>query len=120
MATTQRRPKPPHDSKTTLRTSSNAQTGLKGAWWKWGMGLLMTFVIYGAFFIAKGAANFGATGNTARIVFFHVPAAILSFLCYVVATVYAFHYLTRHRDPETDIKSATAMELGLLFCILTT
>jgi heme exporter protein C len=90
------------------------------AWWKWATGVLMCYVIYGAFFIARGAVGFGESGNPARIVFFHVPVAILSYVCYTVGAVYAFHVLTRHPDLETDAKSATAMELGFLFCLLAT
>ncbi len=93
---------------------------LRGAWWKWGLGALMAYVIYGAFFIAKGAVNFTEDGNTARIVFFHVPCAILSYVAYAVAAVYAILYLTRDRNLQTDAKSATGMELGFLFCILAT
>ena len=97
---------------------------LQGAWWKYGTGLLMAGVIYGAFCIAKGAQGFGGVTNnaqeTSRIVFFHVPVAILSFICYVVATVYAVHVLRRPSDYAADGKSAAAMELGFLFCILTT
>ena len=97
---------------------------IQGAWWKYGTGLLMAVVIYGAFFIAKGAQGFGGVANnamdTSRIVFFHVPVAILSFICYVVATVYAVHVLRKPVDFDADGKSAAAMELGFLFCILTT
>ena len=98
------------------QSPTRAVAGLRGARWKWGMGLLMTFVIYGAFFIAGGANGFGANGDTARIVFFHVPVAVLSFICYVVATVYALQHL-RRSDLGSDLKSATAMEIGLLFCV---
>lgn len=90
------------------------------SWWKWAVGTLMCYVIYGAFFIAGGAVNFGQSGNKARIVFFHVPVAIISYVCYVTAAVYATLYLYRKADPLTDIKSAAAMEIGFLFCILTT
>jgi heme exporter protein C len=95
---------------------------LQGAWWKWGVGLLMSYVIYGAFFIAKGAVGFGQGGNPARIVFFHVPCAVLSSVCYFVGMIYAVLYLAKHHlaTPETDAKSATAMELGFLFCVLAT
>jgi heme exporter protein C len=95
---------------------------LQGAWWKWGVGLLMSYVIYGAFFIAKGAVGFGQSGNPARIVFFHVPCAILASVCYFVGMIYAVLYLTgRTRAAlDADAKSATSMELGFLFCILAT
>ena len=93
---------------------------LSGAWWKYGMGFLMAFVCYGAFFIAKGAQNFGATGDSARIVFFHVPSAILSSVAYMVATYYALQYLRKTSDLDNDAKSAIAIEIGFLFCILAT
>jgi heme exporter protein C len=96
-----------------------AGAGMHGGW-KWATGFLMAYVTYGAFRIANGAVGFGQSGDRARIVFFHVPAAILSYVAYVVAAVYAIHYLTRHADLETDAKSAIGMELGFLFCLLAT
>ena len=114
-------PKPSHN---------RAVPPLEGAWWKWTCGILMAYVIYGAFFIANGAAGFGKSGDVARIVFFHVPSAILSSVCYIVGTVYAVNYLWKspmtqidpwkRRMPEIDIRSAIAMELGFVFCILAT
>lgn len=112
---------------------------LKGAWWKIASGLIIAYVIYGAFFIAKGVVGFGQSGNPARIVFFHVPAAILSYVCYAVATVYGILYLTNrgnpnmqvsadtstvhlptHRNLDMDTRAGASMELGFLFCILAT
>ncbi len=93
---------------------------LKGAGWKYATGALMAYVIYGAFFIARGANGFGRSGNPARIVFFHVPVAILSYVCYTVATVYGIKYLVKDQDLDTDAKSAASMELGFVFCILAT
>jgi heme exporter protein C len=88
------------------------------------MGLLMCFVIYGAFFIAGGAVGFGKTGDIARIIFFHVPSAVLSSVCYFVGVSFALIYLLRKLAPEKalefDAKSAIAMELGFLFCLLAT
>ena len=88
------------------------------------MGLVMCFVIYGAFFIAGGAVGFGKTGDVARIIFFHVPCAVLSSVCYFVGVYFAALYLFKTQKPvkaaEIDAKSAIAMELGFLFCILAT
>lgn len=116
MATTERR-----SEAATSRTSASA---LQGAWWKWGMGTVMCFVIYGAFFYAGGAAGFGPTGDIARIVFFHVPSAILSSVCYFVGAFFAGVYLFKQNVPrkaaEIDAKSAIAMELGFTFCTLAT
>ena len=116
MATTQRR-----SGAAATAVSANA---LQGAWWKWGMGAVMCFVIYGAFFLAGGAVGFGKTGDVARIVFFHVPSAVLSSVCYFVGVYFAALYLFKQYPPrqaaEIDAKSAVAMELGFLFCILAT
>ncbi|HZT42517.1 MAG TPA: cytochrome c biogenesis protein CcsA [Chthonomonadaceae bacterium] len=97
--------------------------GIQGAAWKWGVGLLMCYVIYGAFFIARNAVGF--VGDSARIIFFHVPCAVLSSIAYFVAAAYAGLYLfSSHPEKrfnlELDAKSAAAMELGFLFCILAT
>ena len=96
---------------------------LRGAGWKWATGLIMAYVCYGAFYIATGNVNFGASDNSARIVFFHVPCAILSYVAYVVGFVYGLKHLMK-RDPSgqliDDRKSAAAMELGFLFCTLAT
>jgi heme exporter protein C len=102
--------------------STDKGVAIDGAWWKISAGLLMCYVIYGAFFVAGGAAGFGQGGDKARAVFFHVPSAILSSLCYFVGFVYAGMYLfsDKHRNLEIDAKSGIAMELGLLFCILAT
>jgi heme exporter protein C len=117
MATTERR-----TGAATARTT--AETALQGAWWKYGMGLVMCWVIYGAFFVAGGAVGFGKTGDIARIVFFHVPGAVLSSVCYFVgvyfAALYLFRKYTPQRAAEIDARSAIAMELGFLFCILAT
>jgi len=103
---------------------------LRGAWWKLGSGLLMCYVIYGAFFVAGGAAGFGAGGDNARAVFFHVPSAVLSSISYFVGVFYAAQYLLgrqrgdrkglRISNLQTDAKSVVAMELGFLFCLLAT
>lgn len=93
---------------------------LQGAWWKIGTGLLISYVIYGAFFIAQGANGFGKSGNPARIIFFHVPAAVFSYICYAVATAYGVKHLSDQRDMDSDAKAAASMEMGFLFCILAT
>ena len=117
MATTQRRAD-------VAAARSAAVPALQGAWWKWLSGLLMCFVIYGAFFIAGGAAGFGKTGDIARIVFFHVPSAVLSSVCYFVGVAFALTYLLQKHPPakalDIDAKSAIAMELGFVFCLLAT
>ncbi len=88
----------------------------------------MAYVIYGAFNIAHGAIGFAEKGVAARIIFFHVPCAVYSSVAYLVATWYAVKHLWLLGGPnksvealeDSDFKSATAMELGFLFCILAT
>lgn len=55
----------------------------------------------------------------ARIIFFHVPTAWLSVVAFLSSMVFGIRYL-RKRQPEDDIKSASAAGLGLLFCVLAT
>jgi heme exporter protein C len=55
----------------------------------------------------------------ARIIFFHVPTAWLSSLAFVASMFYGIKYL-RKRDPDDDLKSASAAGLGFMFCILAT
>jgi heme exporter protein C len=109
---------PQIDSVSSRRTSEPGP--LRGAWWKYLTGVLMAVMIYSAFFVARGAQNFGADGNSSRIVFFHVPVAILTSVAYLVATIYAVKALRRADDYEADGQSAAAMEIGFLFCLLTT
>lgn len=55
----------------------------------------------------------------ARIMFFHVPAAWIAFIAYVVSMIYGIRYL-RHPLPEYDILSSSAAMTGTVFCILAT
>ncbi len=109
--------------KSSVRSRHSA-VGILGLWWKCACGLLMVFVIYGAFFIAKGAVNFARDGDGARIVFFHVPVAIQCQLWFVIAAVYSVRVLLAQPvDPAalvTDAKAATAMELGFVASMLAT
>lgn len=55
----------------------------------------------------------------ARIIFFHVPTAWLSVLAFLSAMIYGVKYL-RKKDPDDDLKSLAALQLGLLFSVLAT
>src|SRR5437879_1607436 len=70
----------PLSPQTRTRDADSTAATLEVAWWKWATGLLMAYVCYGAFFVAGGAEGFagGKSGESARIIFFHVPVAILS------------------------------------------
>jgi len=58
-------------------------------------------------------------GNTARIIFFHVPVAWVSVLGFLVSLYYGLKYL-RTKEYDDDIKSVSAAGLGMLFCLLAT
>lgn len=55
----------------------------------------------------------------ARILFFHVPMAWVTFIAFVMTMVYAVQYL-RTKNPDHDLKSVSAAGLGVLFCVLAT
>lgn len=57
--------------------------------------------------------------DKARILFFHVPTAWLSTVGFIASMIYGIRYL-RKKDPDDDIKSASAAGVGFLFCILAT
>ena len=85
-----------------------------------GVGVAMTALIIVALLVVPESQQlermFG-DGNLARILFFHVPCAMVSFLSFVVAAVHAGRYLKR-RDPLADVRSAVAVELGIFFCVI--
>lgn len=78
----------------------------------------MTAVIVAAFLFAPAAKGF-AQPEAARIIFFHVPNAVVASIAFVVAMVYAIRYL-KGRNLIDDAKSAVSAELGLLFTVLAT
>ena len=58
-------------------------------------------------------------GENAKIIFFHVPTAWLTVVAFLMSTIYSFQYL-RKKDMNDDIKSYSAAQLGIIFCILAT
>lgn len=69
------------------------------------------------------ARNFtGLLGDSplsSRIVYFHVPMAIASFLAFLAAGVWSVRYL-RRRAPGLDHAARAAVEVGFVFCVLAT
>lgn len=55
----------------------------------------------------------------ARIMVFHVPAAWITVLAFLISMGYGIRYLAK-KDLRDDSKSAASAGLGLLFCILAT
>ena len=84
---------------------------------QWALGVWLVLVILAAFFYAPSAAGF--KGESARIVFFHVPQAWVAVLAFCVNLVASLRYL-RTRDPIDDARAAAAARLGLVFSVLAT
>ncbi len=82
--------------------------------WQGILGVWMGVVIYKAFMLPeiKGLVAY-------PVAYFHPPVAIVTFIAFLVAMIYGIAYL-RKRNPDDDLKSSTAAELGLLFCFLAT
>lgn len=57
--------------------------------------------------------------DKARIIFFHVPTALITVIAYLISMAYGIKFL-RKNNMEDDIKSVSAASLGLMFCILAT
>ncbi len=55
----------------------------------------------------------------APIVFFHVPLARVCAIGFLLAAWYGLKHLSK-RDPEDDVKSAAAVEVGFVFAFLAT
>jgi len=78
----------------------------------------MAAVIAAAFLYAGPAANF-MHPDAARIIFFHVPLAILLIVWYLIAAVFGALSL-RTGDLGHDARAACAAEVGLVCTILAT
>ena len=84
---------------------------------QWALGAWFVAVILAAFFYAPTAVGF--KGESARIVFFHVPQAWVAVLAFCVNLVASLRYL-RTRDALDDARAAAAARLGLVFSVLAT
>lgn len=76
----------------------------------------MGWVIAAAFLWPQPAQGF--IGESSRIVFFHVPCAIVGAVAFIVAALFSMLYLIRN-DPWFDDIANAAVRLGLLFALLT-
>jgi len=83
------------------------------------LGIWMTVVVIASFLYVPAIPGFGATGETARIIVYHVPTAWVAVLAYLLATMHSVGYL-RKGDTRLDIKAQVNAELGTVFCVLTT
>lgn len=59
------------------------------------------------------------SGHLAKVMFVHVPFAVVSFLAFVIAASYGATYL-RRRDVRFDLLSCASAEVGLLYAFVAT
>lgn len=90
--------------------------------------VLMTFVLIAglAFPIVEGQPQhwyqfpvIPGLEEKAKIIFFHVPTAWLAVIAFFMSMFYGVKYL-RSENLDNDVKSFTAMQLGMVFCVLAT
>ncbi len=88
----------------------------------WLLWLWICAVVWAAF-QAPLAAGFAGLDDqspqSSRILFFHVPMAVGSFVGFLAAAWWSALYLWKRR-PEADHAAAAAVEVSLLFCVLAT
>ena len=80
----------------------------------WGAGFFL--YLYAVFYLVPPAEGLG---ELVRIAFFHIPAAWISVLAFLLSACWGAKYLQK-RELSYDRKSAIAAGLGLFFCILAT
>jgi heme exporter protein C len=85
--------------------------------WPWLLAVWFVIVIWAAFYYAPPAKAF--KGESARIVFFHVPQAWVAVLAFCVNLVASLRFL-RGRDFLDDARAVAAARLGLVFSLLAT
>jgi heme exporter protein C len=85
----------------------------------WLLWLLMAGVIVLAFTEPTRPAQ-GFKGETGRILYFHVPNALTSFVAFLAAGIWSARYLFGARAARHDLAAAVAVELGLVFCAVAT
>lgn len=81
--------------------------------------VFITFALAGTLFSLRspGAADF-ANGELAKILFFHLPNAILSIVAATFAAVWAIKFLVRG-DVLNEVRMGVALEMGAAFSIYT-
>src|SRR3954462_7148389 len=83
------------------------------AWLLW---LCFSAVFVGASLSAPLTKGF--TGQSSRILFFHVPMSWVSFVAFIAAGVWSLMFLFGGRKPKHDRAAAVAVQLGLVFGVL--
>lgn len=107
-------------TETALSPEHQTQTSAAGFNWGLGLniasGLLMLTALYMALAWAPDAANLEAPAErfAQRIFYFHVPAAWIGFLAFIIAAIAAVLYLMT-RNERWDVWGLASVEVGLAF-----
>lgn len=83
---------------------------------------VMVATFAAAIYWVKPASAFGqiyGSGYVAKVMFVHVPLAIVSFVAFAVTAAYSIAYL-RQRNIGHDVRASASAELGCLFALLAT
>lgn len=87
------------------------------------LSFILMVVVFGAVIFwlppAKGFVGVYGNGSLAKVVFVHVPLAMVSFLAFVGAAFYGIRYL-RTMEMHYDIFEVACAEVGLLYALLAT
>ena len=73
---------------------------------------LLTFGLYQALEVAPKEATMG---DVQRIFYYHLPSAIIAFLCFFANFGASVYYLAK-RCPKADAVAITTAEVGVVFC----
>ncbi len=76
--------------------------------------LVLTYTLYNIFLVLPDEA---AQGPIYRIMFFHVPAAIVGMTGYFIALIFSLLYLSS-KDLKWDSLSASVIEVALVFSVI--
>jgi heme exporter protein C len=82
---------------------------------------LMAWGYYQAIYAAPGDDRLGGQGELYRIIFYHVPSAMVAFLFFAISTAGSIGYLSfrRYRPERAQAADAWALagaEVGVVFC----
>ncbi|MEM6455803.1 MAG: cytochrome c biogenesis protein [Acidobacteriota bacterium] len=91
---------------------------LRWVLWAWIAAVTAASLLYAPLSIGFEGL-YGESPQSSRLVYFHVPIALVSFIAFMTAGVWSARYLHR-RQPRHDQAAQAAIEVGLVFCVLAT
>jgi heme exporter protein C len=91
-----------------------AVSGRDAPWWAFAAAVLMAVAIAGGFWVAPQDAE----GEIQRLLFLHVPVAVVSLVAFFVAAIAGIVYLRRREERYSEV-ATISIGLGLLFVVLT-